>query len=80
VTLRFIYRDGCSLCEAMWAELRSLMGGDMSQIALVEISGDADLEAEYGDRIPVLEWRESEICRHFLDPDALRAVFERPAD
>ncbi|WP_027341793.1 glutaredoxin family protein [Hamadaea tsunoensis] len=43
-------RTGCHLCEDAVAELRRLEIG----FTEVDISGDLDLEAEYGDRIPVI--------------------------
>lgn len=43
-------RAGCHLCEDAAAELRRI------EVAFteVDITGDRDLEADYGDRIPVI--------------------------
>lgn len=38
----------------------------------VDITGKAELEARYGWDIPVLLAGETEICRHFLEPEALQ--------
>ncbi|NUR71811.1 MAG: glutaredoxin family protein [Hamadaea sp.] len=43
-------RPGCHLCADAVAELRSLS----VDFAEVDITGDRELEAEYGDRIPVI--------------------------
>ncbi|NUT32829.1 MAG: glutaredoxin family protein [Hamadaea sp.] len=43
-------RPGCHLCEDAVAVLRDLGVA----FAEVDISGDLDLEADYGDRIPVI--------------------------
>jgi glutaredoxin len=43
-------RPGCHLCDDAVAELRRLEVA----FAEVDISGDRELEAEYGDRIPVI--------------------------
>jgi glutaredoxin len=43
-------RAGCHLCEAAVAELRRI---DVP-FAEVDITGDRELEADYGDRVPVI--------------------------
>lgn len=51
--LTLYYRAGCHLCEEMLAELRALHGADFP-VRLVDVDGDADLRARYGERVPVL--------------------------
>jgi glutaredoxin len=43
-------RPGCHLCEDAVLELRRLA----VEFVEVDVSGDRELEAEYGDRIPVI--------------------------
>lgn len=43
-------RAGCHLCEDAAAELRRIG----VEFAEVDITGDSELEADYGDRIPVI--------------------------
>jgi glutaredoxin len=51
VTRLTIYsREGCHLCEAA-AQTLTRMGEPFEEI---DITGDRELEAEYGDRVPVI--------------------------
>ena len=61
-------RPECHLCDEMLAELTPLLQGAVP-VRLVDISGDDDLEARYGLRIPVLCDGETELCCYRLDVD-----------
>jgi hypothetical protein len=81
VTVRFVYRAGCSLCDAMWQELEAFRrrqddGGRFS-IELVDIANAPALEREYGLRIPVLEAGGRQICAYFFDEEALLAYLRQ---
>ncbi|MBN8564352.1 MAG: glutaredoxin family protein [Leptolyngbya sp. UWPOB_LEPTO1] len=53
MALRFYHRDGCHLCEQA---LELLQAAGLAQgLNLVDIDEDAQLGADYGLRIPVLE-------------------------
>jgi thiol-disulfide isomerase/thioredoxin len=62
----------CSLCEAMHAQLLGLTGELALEIELVDIHDDPELEARFGERVPVLCDAGDEICHHFLDESELR--------
>lgn len=47
-------RPGCHLCETAEAELARLQRQVPHTLAVVDISDSAELEARYGERIPVL--------------------------
>lgn len=74
-SLTLYLRDGCSLCEAMLAELQSLQPGLAFTLDVVEISDNPELEQAYGARVPVLVTPAGELCHYFLDPEKLRCYF-----
>jgi hypothetical protein len=71
--LTLLGRGGCHLCEEMRAGLEPWAARFQFSVEEVDISGKAELEARYGWGIPVLLAGETEICRHFLDRQALQA-------
>ena len=62
----------CSLCETMHAQLLGFAGELGLEIELVDIHDEPELEARFGERVPVLCDADHEICHHFLDESALR--------
>ncbi|MGH8529078.1 MAG: glutaredoxin family protein [Nevskiales bacterium] len=74
VELVLYSRLGCHLCEQMQAELAEL-GAELAFALRVEdVDRNAAWRAAYGNEIPVLTTVDGrEICRHVLDPGALRA-------
>lgn len=69
-------RPECSLCEAMLAELGALLGPDAARVTVIDISGDAVLEARYGQRIPVLLADGEFVCAYRLDAQRVRGHLE----
>lgn len=67
--LTLLGRAGCHLCEDMRAVLAKQAAG--LHIEEIDITGKPELEARYGWDIPVLLAGEHEICRHYLDGNAL---------
>jgi hypothetical protein len=47
-------------------------------LALVDIDGDPEMIRRYGERIPVLEGEEGEICHYFFDREAFGRYFAAP--
>jgi glutaredoxin len=66
-------RHGCSLCEEMLLELAALLGPAAAQVTVVDVSGDAELEAKYGRRVPVLLADGEFVCAYRLDGERLKA-------
>lgn len=64
-------RHGCTLCEEMLVELGSILG-PAAQVAIVDISGDAELETRYGRRVPVLLADGEFICAYRLDRERMK--------
>ncbi len=63
-------RRDCHLCAEMKSAL--LRYGETVSVVDIDVDQDAGLVRKYGARVPVLTDTEGhEICRYFLDDDAL---------
>ena len=71
ITLTYIHRTGCHLCEAMWAELDGIRSSGDVQFDSIDLAREPHLEERYGDRIPLLLHGELELARYFLDAERL---------
>jgi Glutaredoxin-like domain (DUF836) len=60
----------------MLAELFDLLGEPATAIRVQDISGDAELERHYGQRIPVLLIDGDFVCAYRLDMARLRAYLD----
>ncbi len=52
--LHLVTRDGCHLCEAAAATLAPIAEEAGLAVTPVDVDADADLQAEFGDRVPVV--------------------------
>ena len=66
-------RVGCHLCETAEAVIRELAPG-RAEIRLVDIDTDAELQARYTVRVPVVEVDGVEVAEYEVDPGALAAL------
>ena len=73
--LRVYSRQGCHLCELLIEELLPMVR-DKLAVEVVDIADDADLEARYGTRIPVLEFGGQTICQYHLDREAVATLLK----
>ena len=73
VRLTVYARTYCHLCEDMLAELKALSGELAIEVDVVDIDRDPELEARYGEWVPVLAHGETRICHYRLDPAKLTA-------
>jgi len=71
--LQVYSREGCHLCEALIDELKPLIDGKLK----LDVR-DIDTNPEWHERwfmdIPVVEYKGSLVCRHFLDHDAITGI------
>ncbi len=69
-------RSYCHLCDDMITALESFRVrlSLAFEIQVVDIDQQPQLEAEWGDKVPVLLEMEREICHFFLDEEALQRV------
>ena len=63
-------RPGCHLCEDLIEDLMPLVRG-RARLKVRNIDEDPALAADYGILIPVVEMNGRELCRHFLDREAV---------
>lgn len=70
--LTLYLRHYCHLCTDMLQALRGLQSELGFELVLADIDEDADLTARYQTLVPVLSHDGREICRYFLDENAVR--------
>ncbi len=63
--------QGCHLCDAALDVVRDVCG---DAFAIVDITGDPDLERNYRERIPVIEIDGTAVFTYFVHPEALRTA------
>ena len=61
-------KPGCHLCDEARAALVEL-GAEVTE---VDVSTDPGLHARYGELIPVVEVDGEEVCRYFVDLEAVQ--------
>ena len=78
MSITLLTRDGCSACEAARADLDRICGELSVEFDIVDVdaaanSGDTELRAEYGDRLPVVLLDGEEHSYWEVDEPRLRA-------
>lgn len=64
-------RTGCHLCDEMLGGLKALQADVPFEVTVVDVDGDAALEARYGEWVPVLADGDIELCHYHLDSAAV---------
>ena len=64
-------RRGCHLCEDMEHAVSELAAELNFKTEIIPIDNNAELEQDYGHRVPVLMIEDEMICEYFLDKAAL---------
>ncbi len=67
VTLTLYGRTYCHLCDDMLTGLQALQARFAFAVTVVDVDSAPDLEARYGERVPVLMHGERELCHYYLD-------------
>jgi glutaredoxin len=52
--VQLLTREGCHLCEVAGETLTRVAGEAGLPVELVDVDADQELQAEYGDRVPVV--------------------------
>ncbi|RFU23300.1 glutaredoxin family protein [Geodermatophilus marinus] len=52
--LRLLTRDGCHLCQVAAETLERIAAEAGTTVTAVDVDADPELQAEYGDRVPVV--------------------------
>ncbi|MEN6079097.1 glutaredoxin family protein [Chromobacterium piscinae] len=71
--LTLYFREYCSLCHQMLAELGSWRERHGFELEVVDVDADPALEARFNELVPVLMDGETEICHWHLDGARLAA-------
>ena len=69
----YVARD-CSLCRPALDVVRAARAELPFELTIVDVTGDADLERAYRERLPAVEIDGSVAFTYFVEPDALRAA------
>ena len=75
-TLYVYSRAGCHLCDELLEELLPLVRGRLA-VEVRDIDTDPDWHGRFWSDIPVVEYRDAVICRHFLDREAIKGILRR---
>jgi glutaredoxin len=70
-------KAGCHLCEEARAVVERVRAGRPFELREVDITLDAALHREYGERIPVLALDGEELFDHFVDERVLVKRLDR---
>lgn len=71
VTLTLYSRAWCHLCEDMLAGLRELQARQPFELAVIDVDTRPELEARFGEQVPVLMHGGRELCHYHLDHAAV---------
>ena len=74
--VRVYVADGCHLCGPAVETVRAVCG---DAFTVVSITGDAELERRYRERLPVVELDGDPVFTFGVDEDDLRAALEARA-
>jgi glutaredoxin len=70
--LQLLVRENCHLCATAWETLTRI-GGEVGEAPVqVDVDTDPELQAEYGDRVPVVLLDGREHSYFTVDVDRLR--------
>ena len=72
-TLQVYSRQGCHLCEVLIGELKPLIEGEL-ELEIRDIDTNAQWHERWFADIPVVEYEDAVVCRHFLDHDAITGI------
>lgn len=64
-------RNDCHLCDAFEAELSGSLPEIKSACKKVDVDSSQELQALYGNDVPVLTFNEEIVCQHFFDKDKI---------
>ena len=73
IKLTLLVRAYCHLCDEMRAALSPLAAANGIAVDEIDVDSDSRLEAQWGDKVPVLLAGRVELCHYRLDGAALTA-------
>jgi hypothetical protein len=72
-TLVVYSRRGCHLCEVLVEELLPLVDGRL-ELEIRDVDTDPAWLARFSKDVPVVEFADRIVCRHFLDREAIEGI------
>jgi len=75
--LTLVSRQYCHLCHDMELSLAPLAAEFGVSVIIVDVDADPELEALYGERVPVLLHERNELCHYFLEIAKVRAFLSK---
>ncbi|MHC2850492.1 thiol-disulfide isomerase/thioredoxin [Corynebacterium mucifaciens] len=72
-TVELMVRATCGSCERVASQIAPVVKRHDARLVLVDVDGDEDLAAEYGDRVPVVVIDGDEFACWEVDNDDLEA-------
>ncbi|EGY51803.1 glutaredoxin family protein [Neisseria shayeganii] len=77
MTLTLLFREYCSLCHRMRADLQPYQARYGFELAVLDVDDDPELETRYNELVPVLLHGDTEICHWHLDEAALQRFLQQ---
>lgn len=74
--LTLYIRQGCHLCDAFLAELRAYNIELFNSVRLVDVDESITDREAFGDKVPILFIRQTEVCRYFFDADRIKSCLK----
>jgi hypothetical protein len=68
------HAPGCHLCERAIEVVRRVRSEVAFELELIDVSGDAELETRYRERLPVVEVEGAEAFTYFVAAERLRTL------
>lgn len=75
--LTVLSREWCHLCHDLLDALKPLQDELGFDIEVIDVDAFPELEAQWGENVPVVLAGSLELCHYFLDEAAVRAHFRR---
>ncbi|MCP5269082.1 MAG: glutaredoxin family protein [Zoogloeaceae bacterium] len=70
--LTLLSRTYCHLCHDMEAQLKPVLDEFGVEVDIVDVDSSDELEARWGELVPVLLHADTELCHYFLDVPKVR--------
>ncbi len=78
IRIEFYTRAGCHLCDVAWYVVHRAVAGADATVEKIDIDGDPEMSARYGDDIPVVLIDGVERFRHRVVESELRRLITGP--
>ncbi|HZF25597.1 MAG TPA: glutaredoxin family protein [Steroidobacteraceae bacterium] len=70
-------REGCELCEEMFAELRAFCSGKALEFHCVDVDADSELRTRFGHKVPVLLLDGMPVCHGQFDVEEVQRLLRQ---